>query len=451
MKITLHPEAAKVLDETATSIQPSIATPAARERRPKTPMWGQTHIAGTITDADVIGPVRVELFDNEGKRSGVQTNLGADNLEVLGDNYQRIVDLKERVLKVSALKQLLGDDYIEDLVVDWLVLRHQDADASSFSEYLKARAERDVCSHRIWMPIANLQVQTDFKFGPTKIVTIPKSLFDDSLARWLTTQPDHADSIRAHVDRLRRKLQGNAAVEITVEAEKNFAVHRALSIAEDVVGLLRFFHAAVVMSTIHCPTELLGFEFDPTVTAMIFDDANQFDYSRSAAYAHGRPWRLSNVELSHMREQNQLDLVASLVPTDGLSDFASRVRGSTLSYSKGLTFPNISDRLVYSFSALESLFLKDSSEPIQQNLAERIAFTTAKSPDERMKVVANIKRVYNALSRYIHHRSDLDVTTEELDKFFVHSWAAIRTAVGNLPKFQKHSAYIEAIDRVKYS
>lgn len=160
---------------------------------------------------------------------------------------------------------------------------------------------------------------------------------------------------------------------------------------------------------------------------------------------------LNKAQLSYMRERDQLELAASLVSEVELSDFAKRIRSSILSYSKGLTFPNISDRLVYSFSALEALFLKDASETIQQNLAERIAFTISKEPGDRMQIVARVKRIYGARSQYIHHRKDLQVTKEDLDGFFVHSWAALRTALGNVKRFETHMEYIDAIDQVKYS
>jgi hypothetical protein len=59
---------------------------------------------------------------------------------------------------------------------------------------------------------------------------------------------------------------------------------------------------------------------------------------------------------------------------DKLSRFKQRVRSSILAYSKGITLHDINDRLVYTLSSLEGLLLKNSSEPIQQNLGERMAF-----------------------------------------------------------------------------
>jgi hypothetical protein len=88
-------------------------------------------------------------------------------------------------------------------------------------------------------------------------------------------------------------------------------------------------------------------------------------------------------------QRGLLPVVAALVASEGLSEFALRVRSSILTYSRGMTFPDISDRLVYLLSALESLFLKDTSEIIQQNLTERIAFVTVIEVDDRMRVVAN--------------------------------------------------------------
>lgn len=55
---------------------------------------------------------------------------------------------------------------------------------------------------------------------------------------------------------------------------------------------------------------------------------------------------------------------------------------------------DLSDRIVYILTALESLFLKDGSEPIQQNLAERLAVSTTDNANERMDIIRNTKAVY---------------------------------------------------------
>lgn len=277
MDITIHPEAAKALDAVANSI--SLKATVATDRAPGTAQrpWGEKYISARFTDSDIIGPIRAYLVDNLGNRGGIRTHVESNEFEVTGENFQALVALADRVLNISTFKRLLSREYIEDLIFDWSILRYQDAATASFPDYLTACVERDASEHNIWMPIANLQVQEDFQFGPAGIVTIPRSLFDTSEEQWLAMGPEKASAIRAHADKLRRELQGNAAVAIAVRGEKIYARSQARSIAEDVVGLLRFFHAAAVTSSIHCPTELLGQEADPVVTTLVFDETGRFD------------------------------------------------------------------------------------------------------------------------------------------------------------------------------
>jgi hypothetical protein len=114
-------------------------------------------------------------------------------------------------------------------------------------------------------------------------------------------------------------------------------------------------------------------------------------------------WQLSAREVAILQSQGLPEL-GHLVPEDGLSQFQQRLRACLLAYTRGTTFSEAADRLVYTFSALEGLLLKDTSEPIQQNLGERMAFFLTSDSDRRANIAANVRPVYGMRSQYIHHR-----------------------------------------------
>ena len=223
---------------------------------------------------------------------------------------------------------------------------------------------------------------------------------------------------------------------------------RSLKMRSDCSILSCFgFHIETVLSQ-----RLARFRILPKKASLTIGGNNQFSYSRSRAYQHGETWRLSKQEVAYHKAGGSFDLIARLLSADaGISEFALRVRNSILTYSRGLTFPDISDRLVYSLSALEGLFLKDQSESIQQSLAEKIAFSAYADANERMKVVAVCKKIYAARSQYIHHGRTPTLTPEELDSFFLSAWAAYKSVLRHAFRFKTSSDFFAAIDRLKFT
>ena len=106
------------------------------------------------------------------------------------------------------------------------------------------------------------------------------------------------------------------------------------------------------------------------------------------------------------------------------------------------------EKLVYTLSALETALLKNENEPIQQNLADRIALFIGDGLEHRKKIVGSVKTVYGIRSKYLHHgnsSSELD----ELSEFFRYVWVFFVLLLGCTRKYQSKAEFIEAIDDMK--
>jgi hypothetical protein len=445
MRLKIHPDAARAVNTLAAEV---LLKPFDLKNKSKGPTWGEQHISAHFTDNDIIGAPLMYEVDVYGNKVSATTVVDGTSMTVDEESYKTLETLAQRTLGISVLKRLLSDAYVKNIILDWCVAKHR-GDSSSYSDYLLDRAGEDVSDHRIWMPIAFLQVQQDFSFGPGSIITIPQSLFDDFERSILAGRPDDDADTRAHFHKLRGELQGNAAVSLGIRGEELYAKQQARNIAEDIVGLLRFMHYSAFTHKTFCPMALLGAEFMPKVSSMKFVGPNRFNYSRGLAYPNEHTWRISRMALAEIRDD--LTLISDLATAEGLSDFASRVRTAILTYSRGMTYPNISDRLVYSLSALEGLLLKDTSEPIQQNLAERMAFISYKDTDDRIKTVSNIKKIYAARSQYIHHQRMAQTLEDDLESFFITAWATLKGVLANVRRYSTTTDFISAIDRLKFS
>ena len=100
-------------------------------------------------------------------------------------------------------------------------------------------------------------------------------------------------------------------------------------------------------------------------------------------------------------------------------------------------------------SALESIFLKNENEPIQQNLAERIAFFISNNIDERKNIVRNIKDVYGIRSKYLHHGHSSS-ELESISKFMLNVWVVITKLLLDADRFVDKSAFINEIEDRKF-
>ena len=53
--------------------------------------------------------------------------------------------------------------------------------------------------------------------------------------------------------------------------------------------------------------------------------------------------------------------------------------------------------------ALEMILLRNDTEPIQQNIGERMAFVVGRNVNERKAIINNFRRIYSVRSKFLHH------------------------------------------------
>lgn len=225
-------------------------------------------------------------------------------------------------------------------------------------------------------------------------------------------------------------------------------MQRAIELATDIVGLLRLYAPAAVVPWLVCPCAIAGTEYVPSTTAISYGYDGAFRMDEGALKPRPYPWRISGKEWADMR-MRLLDALSELIEEDGLSDLKARLRTSILTFSKGTTMREPADRLIYSLSALEGLLLRDSSEPIQQNLGERLAFMLHQDPAERQAIVKTLREVYQLRSRYVHHQKSV-AEEESLETFFPIATNALFSALANAANFETALELIDAIDRIKF-
>lgn len=111
----------------------------------------------------------------------------------------------------------------------------------------------------------------------------------------------------------------------------------------------------------------------------------------------------------------------------------------------------VSDKLVYALVALESIFLRNHSEPIQKNLGERIAFLVGDDRDSRKAIVALIGEIYGIRSALLHHGKDVSSSETKVIEFFHIAWNALHAVIQNADRFDSIDLLMSAHDDRKMS
>jgi hypothetical protein len=108
--------------------------------------------------------------------------------------------------------------------------------------------------------------------------------------------------------------------------------------------------------------------------------------------------------------------------------------------------------MVFVIAAIESLLLKDSNEPIQKNLGERMAFIVGKTLDERKPIVANVDEFYRIRSRLIHHGREATARdTAVIDAFFFNVWWTFRHLLASVDQYKTKTDLISTLEDRKLS
>ncbi len=112
-----------------------------------------------------------------------------------------------------------------------------------------------------------------------------------------------------------------------------------------------------------------------------------------------------------------------------LSDLASNVStplrralyDALLLYSRQSQAFEISDKLVFCLSSLESILLRNQTEPIQKNLGERMAYLVGDNVEGRKQIAKTVDEIYKIRSAFVHH-GQTPKHIEILDRFLSMAW-----------------------------
>ena len=233
---------------------------------------------------------------------------------------------------------------------------------------------------------------------------------------------EYAAQMDYYAHRKRQELQGLAASTITVIAEPKRAVEVALRESERAVTALGVYHVlATTFPGVTSYCVLLGRENDEETYHLVVGDGRILKGSYKGYGGRILNFHLSDENITKNNSSFGFDNVSELLTLERRSTFQEALLDAILLYSRSTREKDLAGRLVYMLVAIESILLRNTTEPLQQNVGERMAFLIANNVERRKAVIRNLKAAYSLRSRFVHHGHTIDELAT-VTNFMLDAW-----------------------------
>jgi hypothetical protein len=171
----------------------------------------------------------------------------------------------------------------------------------------------------------------------------------------------------------------------------------------------------------------------------------------------GKPvlhWHLSDDDVRKYTETFGFDHVNKLLASKNRTTFQETLLDALLLYSRSTREKDLEGKLVYTLVAMESMLLRNDTEPIQQNVGERMAFINTINTNagvvKRQQIIRNLKAAYALRSKFVHHGNTIE-DREIVRQFMINAWALFTTLATASQRFETKEELIDHLEAMKLS
>jgi len=443
----IHPAAEENINSKVGALVGEIKAIPMEQHAPEK-FGSDVHIETTITEKDIIGQLREAASDYRGNTVARYFIFEGGRYGLEKESYRNLIEVAEKIQRMPAFQNRLSQEYIEEIIFGWIKDQFCGdlKDKSSFSSTLKKLSAESVKPVTVYVPIANMIVQRPFSFCNVIICNITKTLIDE-MAKVPETFEDENNrkNAMAFLDRFRKEFQGYAAVRMELNCEAGFASDLAIMTAQKVTSFLSIYSGSVLTPDVKCISKIKGAENLARFTTISKSEDDGFSVTEGILDKSSmRHWRISESDLDHYAKCG-LGILSELSNKERPSEFELLILNASTLYSKAAFTAEPLEKLVYVLSFLESTLLKSENEPIQQNLAERLAVFISQKLSERKAIVKSVKLVYGLRSKYLHH-GHTSSELEGIGEFLVYVWYFYTKLLRVSRAFKNKAQFLEAID-----
>lgn len=430
MKLEMHPQARQNYDKKAeglvTRLRPAPDQFKQKGGRPNP----NIHTVHSFTPENIIGEMTFGWTDFTGGVVAKAFAEGGQLIGLFGEDYTELTRVAEGIQKSITPRGVVSLLRLSDLIFDWAKQTHRGAPIPTMVEYVLSECEKLIKEQEIWIPISHLYVQSPFVFGKVTFRAVTKAMMDDWEASLLAkaSTPEEVESIRKGVERRRPIVQGLATATIKAEAETERAYEIAFEEVDRTVSVLRLFSPANAHPAKVSYSAPVGRQHVDDYTYLVVEGRKIVAYNSGLVDRSRTEWNLTNEDLATFAPE--LGVLGMLLTREKLTDFQEALLDALILYSRSSLAKQVSDKLVYMLIALESAFLKDSSELIQDAISLRMAYMQDVPVEKRRAIISNVKAVYKLRSSFIHHGQNIGVDdTRVLSEFMLNAMLSLMALI----------------------
>jgi hypothetical protein len=447
-KVEFHPEAGARFTELAQEVMKSVRSFGSVENPPTG--GAEIHPVANIAADQVIGEIKVieSSVNALGEETGRYWTSNGLRVGWQGPEFEAIKDLALRFGNTKPIKGRVSNSFLLDEIFKWLKETLEAKRSDTLPEHIAERCSSEIKDYEIWVPVYRTYSAADFEIGNVEFRTVSKALLD----QWYAHVPEDEakkPEVAQSINRKRARIQGGIAACIRMKAEVSKAREIAQSAASEAVGFLRFLSPVnwTCKLVSHCLP--VGKENTRQAMELLVEDGAIRKVTEASIEEGPAGW---NVDEARHMSPGLLEALHKLALHRENSEFKRDLYGALQLHSRHSVAAETLHKIVLVASAIESLLLRDTREPIQKNLGERMAFITGNSLDERKGVVTNVEEFYRIRSAFFHHGQSVSpMDAEIVDKFFFNVWFCLGRLLLQVDQYETKDKLLAVLEERKLS
>ena len=401
------------------------------------------HNKVVVSMKDIVGITKMHQYD-EINEVAIYYLEGNRKYGFENEGYGKLHKLALGISNISSIKTYTNYEYIKTVIFNWVIDKYYNKTTLTLTDFISEACNRDVQDHEIWMPIAGLYIEKEFNIGNVKYLPINKDIIDN----WYLESKDQTN--KDIFDKRYRQFQGLTAASFSIYAEKMKAIELAISEIEISLGVLRVYCPANTSCTMISHCQLYGRDnLDSIISIGIENHRLKWFIDEGERFIRNHRWILDSNKIETLKKIG-IDKISKILNKDNKNNFQENLINAIFLYSKSSLMRDLSDKLIYILASLEKILLKNSNEPVSQNISERLAFTLYKESQQRKNVIELTKNIYNLRSRFLHHGKQID-DIHNMNLFMNHVFDFYLHLIRLCDKYDCKNQFIEEIDNIKYS
>jgi len=361
------------------------------------------------------------------------------------------------------LNELMNDDFIKKnfsekfidkklqnfIVKIFLKQNERFSDLDSELNCFREEIKKDIKEWIIVVPIVNLNLEKSIKIGDIKFFNFKeqreniKKHYFRILDR--TKSPEAVKrTLKEEYEKMFNFLDSLSCAKLIIKAEFYKSLEIGYSKVEQALDVFRIYVPINVFSQ-RSFTGVLG-DIVSTNSLILFYNNSECS-SEHQAKGFLFPLEVDNSFIKIM-EDNGLSKINFILTKIKPNKFEMSLITALHWFGKAIKNIEDKDRFVYFFVALESIFIKDRTEPINKNLAERTAFLLESEPSRRIQLSKIIIDLYDLRSEIVHHGL-IDVSPKDMKQLFLITQQVILNLINN-PIFENRDEFFERLEEIKY-